>query len=133
MEKKPVLFQSACIFSIAGSSIGFLSAMSATLFFDFATKKIELLTNTTATDELNRFYFAALMAAFGLSLAGAIHLYNLRRTGLYFYLLAQLTILFLPVFWMGSNAFSVTNAVFTMVFSGVYIYYFRITRTTNRP
>jgi hypothetical protein len=126
MEKKPILFQSACIFSIAGSSIGFISMMFATLFFDFVASKIELVTNVTATDELSRFYFASLMAAFALSLAGAIQLYKLRRIGLYFYLSAQIIILFLPVIWMGSNAFSVTNAVFTIIFSGVYIYYFKI-------
>ena len=133
MEKKPILFQSACVLSIAGSSIGFISMMFASLFFDFIAQKIELFTNVTATDELNGFYFASLMAGFALSLAGAILLFYLRRIGLYFYLSAQLTILFLPVIWMGPNAFSFTNAVFTLVFSGVYLYYFRITRTTNRP
>jgi hypothetical protein len=66
MEKKPILFQSACIFSIAGSSIGFISMMFATLFFDFVASKIELVTNVTATDELSRFYLAYLMAAFAL-------------------------------------------------------------------
>lgn len=126
MEKKPILFQSACIFSIAGSSIGFISMMFASLFFDFVARKIELFTNITATDELSRFYFASLMAAFALSLAGVIKLYNRQRTGLYFYLSAQVIILFLPVFWMDFNAFSFTNAIFTLVFSGVYLFYFRI-------
>lgn len=127
MEKKPILFESVCIFSIIGSSIGFITMFIATFFFRIVTEKITSLTNITATDKLSPLYFAFLMAAFSVSLAGAIKLYRLQRTGLYFYLIAQCIILFLPVYWLGSNAFSVTNAVFTSLFSGVYLFYFRIT------
>jgi hypothetical protein len=68
------------------------------------------------------------MAAFSVSLAGAIKLYRLQRAGLYFYLAAQAMIMFLPVFWLGSNSFSTTNAIFTLIFAGVYLYYYRITK-----
>lgn len=128
MKDRPILFQSACIFSIAGSSIGFLSMLLATIFFETVSKKIESFTNITSTDQLNPLYFASLMAAFGVSLAGAIKLYRMQRTGLYFYLTAQMAILFLPVFRMGSNGFSIANAIFTLIFSGVYLYYFRTTK-----
>ncbi len=127
MKERPLLFQSACLFSIAGSSIGFLSMLLATIFFNVVSEKIESFTNITTTDQLSPLYFASLMAAFGVSLAGAIKLYRMQRAGLYFYLTAQLVILFLPVFRMGSNGFSVVNAIFTLIFSGVYLYYFRIT------
>jgi len=127
MKERPILFQSACIFSIAGSSIGFLSMLLATIFFKIVSEKIESFTNITTTDQLSPLYFASLMAAFGVSLAGAIKLYRMQRAGLYFYLTAQIVILFLPVFRMGSNGFSVVNAIFTLIFSGVYLYYYRIT------
>lgn len=127
MKKRPILFQSACIFSIAGSSIGFLSMLLAAIFFNIVSEKIESFTNITTTDQLSPLYFVSLMAAFGVSLAGAIKLYRMQRPGLYFYLTAQIVILFLPVFWMGSNGFSVANAIFTVLFSGVYLYYYRIT------
>ena len=87
-----------------------------------------MITNITATEKLNPVYFAILMAAFAVSLTGAIKLLRMERTGLYFYLSAQATILFLPVFWLGSNAFSTTNAIFTLIFSGVYLYYYRLTK-----
>lgn len=127
MQKKPLLFEAACIFSIAGSSIGFVSMFIATFFFSAVTEKITLLTNSTATEKLSPIYFALLMAAFSVSLTGAIKLFRMQRIGIYFYLAAQATILFLPVFWLGSNALSVSNAIFTLIFASVYLYYYRIT------
>lgn len=121
MKKKPILFESACIFSIIGSSIGFISMFVATFFFKIVTEKITSLTDITATEKLSPLYFAMLMAAFCVSLAGAIKLYRMQRAGLYFYLTAQAMIMFLPVIWLGSNVFSPTNAIFTLIFSGVYL------------
>lgn len=126
MEKKPILYESTCIFSMIGSSIGLTGMFIATFFFRIVTEKITLITNITATEKLSPIYFALLMAAFSVSLAGAIKLYRMERIGLYFYLTAQMIILFLPVIWLGSNAFSVTNAIFTLIFSSVYLYYYRI-------
>ncbi len=128
MKKKPLLFESACIFSIIGSSIGFVSMFISTLFFRAITEKITSVTNITATEKLSPLYFAILMAAFSVSLTGVIKLYRMQRAGLYFYLIAQLAILFFPVIWLGSNAFSVTNAIFTLIFSVIYLFYFRITK-----
>lgn len=128
MKKKPLLFESACIFSIVGSSIGFVSMFISTLFFRMITEKITSVTNLTATEKLSPLYFAILMAAFSLSLTGAIKLYRMQRAGLYFYIVAQLAILFFPVIWLGSNAFSVTNAIFTLIFSSIYLLYYRITK-----
>lgn len=128
MKKKPILFESASIFSIIGSSIGFISMFISTFFFRIVTEKITSVTNITATEKLTPLYFAMLMAALSISLAGAIKLYRLQRAGLYFYLTAQVLIMFLPVFWLGSNSFSTTNAIFTLIFAGVYLYYYRITK-----
>ena len=125
MEKKPILFEGACLFSIVGSSIGVLYTLLAVIFFPFVTEKIQQFTNVTATEHLSPVYFATLMAAFSLSLAGVIKLYRMQRSGLYLYLTAQVMILLLPVIWLGDNAFSVTNAIFTFLFSSVYIFYFR--------
>jgi len=126
MEKKPIFYEAACIFSIIGSSIGFIMMFVATFFFDPITAKIRQVTDLTATEKLSPVYFALLMAAFSVSLAGAIKLYRMQRTGLYFYLTAQSIVLFLPVIWLGDNGFSITNAVFTILFSGVYLYHYRV-------
>lgn len=125
MEKKPILFEGACLFSLMGSSIGVLYTLIATVFFHNVTGKITQFTNMTATEHLSPLYFVILMAAFSLSLAGVIKLYRMQRSGLYFYLAAQAMILFIPVICLGSNAFSVTNTIFTLLFSGVYLFYYR--------
>ena len=128
MQKKPIFYEAACLFSIVGSSIGFLTMFISTLFFKTVTEKIRSITNITSTEKLSPIYFAMLMAAFSISLAGAIKLYRMERSGIYFYLAAQTMILFLPVVWLGANAFSVTNTIFTLLFSGVYLYYIRLTK-----
>lgn len=125
MEKKPILFEGACLFSLLGSSIGLLYTILATVFFQSAREIIEKFTNMTATDDLSPLYFAVLMAAFSLSLAGVIKLYRMQRSGLYFYLAAQAMILLIPVIVLGPTSFSVTNAIFTGLFAGVYLYYYR--------
>lgn len=125
MKKKAILFEGACIFSLIGSSIGVLYTLLATLFFEYVAGKIEQFTNMTATDGLSPLYFGVLMAAFSLSLVGVIKLYSMQRVGLYFYLVAQAMILFIPIIWLGPNALSTTNAIFTLLFSGVYLFYFR--------
>lgn len=126
MEKKPILFEAACIFSMAGSGTGFLGMLLATIFFQPVVEKITQLTNITATEHISALYFASLMAAFCVSLVGSIELFRGKRVGLFFYLMAQLVIIILPVLWLDSNAFSYTNAIFTSLFSGVYLFYFRL-------
>jgi len=127
MRKKPLFYEAACVFSIVGSSIGLLGMFIATVFFKFTTEKIRSVTNITSTEKLSSLYFAMLMAAFSISLTGAIKLYHMQQSGIYFYLSAQFMILFLPVFWLGPYSFSVTNAIFTLLFSSVYLYYIRFT------
>ena len=126
MKNKPILFESACIFSIIGSSVGLITMFISTFFFRVVTEKITSVTNITATEKLSPVYFAMLMAAFSISFAGAIKLYRMQRVGLYFYLTAQAMIMFLPVFWLGTNSFSTTNAIFTLLFAGVYLVNYKL-------
>ena len=61
-------------------------------------------------------YFTTLMALYAISLTGAIRIWKLHRDGLFIYAIAQLIILALPVVWVNSQAFSVTNLIFTGIF-----------------
>lgn len=128
MEKKPLLYESAAILSILGSSIGFAGAFATAFFYEATVKKITLLTNVTSTEKLSPLYFALFGALFCISLVGAIQLFRLKRSGFYFYLSAQVLMLVIPVLWLGGNAFSSINAIFTALFAGIYLYYFRITK-----
>ena len=126
MGKKPILFEAACIFSMTGSGVGFLTMLFSVIFYKYVTGIIIQLTNITAAQHLSPVYFASLMAAFCISFAGTIKLYRMQRAGLYFYLIAQITILIIPVIWLGNNAFSTENFIFTMLFSGVYLAHFKL-------
>jgi hypothetical protein len=126
MEKKQLIFESACIFSIVGSSIGFVAMLISTFFFKFVTENIRAVTDLTSTEKLSPLYFSFLMATYCVSLYGAINLFRLKRTGLIFYLLAQVMIMILPVIWLGNTAFSISNAIFTILFSGVYLGNYRL-------
>jgi hypothetical protein len=126
MKKKPLFFEAACILSIIGSSVGFIGMFISTFFFKVVTEKITMVTNITATEKLSPVYFALLGTAFCFSLVGAIKIFRMQRSGLIFYLAAQTAIMFLPVFWLGSNSFSATNAIFTGLFSGIYIIHIRL-------
>ena len=126
MSKKPIFFEAATIFSMAGSAIGFSGMFLAALFFKPVVEKIKLLTNLTATDNLSPLYFAMIGAAFAISFAGSVKLFRLQISGLYFYLAAQLLIIILPVLQLGSDAFSATNLIFTLLFSGVFLYHYKL-------
>lgn len=123
---KPIVFESACIFSFLGSTIGLLYMISFTLFFDQMVKVMGKFTSYASLEPLTPFYFASLMAAYVLSLAGVIKLYRMQRSGLYFYLVAQLMILVFPLVGMGIGVLSLTNIIFTLLFSGIYLYYYRL-------
>ena len=128
MEKKPILYESAAILSILGSSIGFAGAFGAAFFYEATVKKIASLTNVTSTEKLSPLYFALFGALFCVSLVGAIQLFRMKRSGFYLYLPAQVLLMLIPVLWLDGNAFSSTNAIFTAIFCGIYLYYFRFTK-----
>lgn len=125
MQQKPLFFEAACIFSIAGSAIGFFGSFFSVLFFERVSKLVRWLTNLNGADGLSRLYLALLASAFALSLAGAIKLFGMQKAGLWFYLTAQILIVILPVIKMGLYAFSITNLIFTVVFSGIYLINYR--------
>lgn len=126
IKVKPIVFESACIFSFLGSLIGLLYMISFAISFDEMIKVMGKFTNYASLKPLTPLYFASLMAAYVLSITGVIKLFRMQRSGLYFYLAAQLMILILPLVRMGLGALSVTNIIFTLLFSGIYVYYYRL-------
>jgi hypothetical protein len=69
-----------------------------------------------STVAISPLYFAFFMALSAVSLAGALRMWKLHRDGFFFYAAAQIIMLALPVFWLGSNSFSAPGAIFTGVF-----------------
>jgi len=125
MKRKPLLFDAACIFSIAGSTIGFVSMAIAAIFFDLISGTIISITNIASTAKFSPMYFAILMVLYCVSLIGAIKIFQQKFFGLILYLSAQTGIMATPVVFLGFGGFSATNAIFSTLFAAVYIYYFR--------
>jgi len=117
-EKKyrPVLLTALCLLTFTGSTIAFLAWFLAALFFEKTSELIVKYSSWHSAEAISPAYLSVLMALFAISLAGAIRMWKLHRDGFFLYSISQLIILFLPVTWIGWEAFSTTNAAFTAVF-----------------
>ena len=110
-----------CIATFIGSSASFIVYFLAAVFFKQASEFIIKYSNWNSTEAISPFYFTLIMAVSAVSLTGAIRMWKLHRDGFYIYSVAQLILLFIPVMWLGWNAFSVNSAIFTLVFVVGYI------------
>ena len=88
----------------------------ASLYFDKTSELIIKYSSWHSVEAISPIYFTILMALFAFSLTGAIRIWKFHRDGFFIYLISQITILFLPSFWIDWNAFSVVNAIITAVF-----------------
>ena len=113
---RPPLLRALCIMTFAGSGIAFPGYFLASVFFKKYSEIIVKYSSWHSTDEISPVYFTILMALYAISLAGAVRMWKLHRDGYLLYIIAQVGILFMPVWWIDWHAFSVTNAVFTSIF-----------------
>ncbi len=113
---KSDFFKALCYLTFIGSSIAFVGYFLAALFFDKISETIIQYSSWHSVEQISPLYFILLMVLFAISLVGAIRIWKLRRIGLIIYSVAQLLILFLPVFWIGWSGFSTINAIFTSLF-----------------
>ena len=109
-----------CIATFIGSSASFIVYFLAAIFFDQASGFIIKYSNWHSTEAISPLYFTLFMVVSAVSLTGAIRMWKLHRDGFYIYTVAQIILLFIPVFWVGWNSFSVTGTIFTIVFVGGY-------------
>jgi len=114
--KRPDFLSGLCILTFIGSSVTFIGYFLASLFFEEVSNLIVRYSSWHSTESISQVYFTVLMALYALSLVGAIRMWKLHKDGFFLYIFAQLIIVLLPAIWIGSHAFSVTNAIFTTVF-----------------
>ncbi len=105
-----------CILTFIGSTAGFIGYFLASIYFEQVSQVIISYSSWHSTENISWFYFTLLMVFYAFSLTGAIRIWKLQRDGFFIYFIAQLAILVMPVLWLNWNAFSFTNALFTMVF-----------------
>lgn len=105
-----------CILTFIGSTTSFIGYFLASVFYEKASEIIIKYSNWHSVEAISTLYFTILMALSAISLTGASRMWKLHRDGFFIYTVSQLIFLFLPVIWLGWNAFSVTGAIFTGVF-----------------
>lgn len=115
-KSRPQFLSALCILTFIGSTIGFFGYFLASVFFEKTSELIIQYSSWHSVENISPVYFTLLMALFALSLTGAIRMWKLHRDGYFLYVFAQTIILFLPVVWINWQAFSVSNAIFTVVF-----------------
>jgi hypothetical protein len=122
MEKhsRPRALEALCLMSYIGSGAGLILYALAGIFFNRAGEIIVRFSSAHTITNISPGYFLILGVLFALSLRGVFNMWNLRKRGFYLYASAQLTIFFLPVIWMGIDAFSAVAMIFTALFIGAY-------------
>ncbi len=119
-KDRPLLLSSALLLSTIGSSIAVLAYFCAVIFFNQTGRLIETLTNTQTMQKITPLYFTIFCGLYLLSLIGVIKMKKQQKAGYFFYTGAQLSLLVVPVLWLGPNAFSATNTIFTLLFIAIY-------------
>ena len=125
LKDQPLLFASAIALSLVGGGLGVLLFWGTALFFGHVKELVVSVTNLTSMDHVSPLYFVFLGALSLLSLIGVLKMKKWQKAGFYFYLGAQLTMLFLPALWIDWNAFSVNNTIFTLLFLLIYLSFYR--------
>jgi hypothetical protein len=113
---RTTLLTALCILTFIGSTSSFIIYFLSSVFYEKTSEIIIKYSNWHTVEAISPLYFTILMALSAISLTGAIRMWKLHRDGFFIYTISQLIFLFLPVIWLGWNAFSVTGAIFTAVF-----------------
>jgi len=114
--QRPPFLSALCLLTFTGSSIGFFGYFLAAFFFEKTSELIVKYSSWHSSEAISPLYFTLFMALFVISLTGAIRMWKLHRDGFFLYVFAQLAILIIPVLWIDWQAFSTTNAIFTVMF-----------------
>lgn len=101
--KRPTSLSMLCILTFIGSGISLLSSIFVISAFDLIPDVIEQTKIPEAEQMLDliiaagRAFFAYMGILYAFSLAGAIMMWKLRKTGFHFYVSSQLLMLALPL------------------------------------
>ncbi|MBQ3948954.1 MAG: hypothetical protein II661_00625 [Bacteroidales bacterium] len=118
------------VLSFIGSGVSFLSNFMTGAILPFAKTMYESGSMTFPSEmtvyveellETPRSFFFSSALLYGLSLTGAILMWNLRKSGFHLYTLAQLLILLITLLFLGREHVALGNIMFTLLF---IIYYY---------
>lgn len=113
---RPDFLSALCLLTFISSTVTFIGYFLAAVFFEKVSEMIIKYSAWHSVEAISQLYFTVLMALSAMSLTGAIRMWKLNRDGFYLYFFAQILIVFLPIFWIDAEAFSVSSALFTGLF-----------------
>ena len=125
MNNRPIVYTSACVLSFIGGGIAVLSYLFTAIFYNSVSEFVISITNDLSMQNTSRFYFTLLAIAHFVSLLSVFGLWRYWRKSFFLYIVSQLSIIFLPVIFIGKNSFSMINFVFAILFSTIYFFYYR--------
>lgn len=124
--QRPLLLNSALALSTIGSGISTLAYLAAFIFYKQVLPRIEQFTNIETPNLINRFYVLSLAVFALVSFVGVLKMWQFKKAGFFFYLTAQAGLWGFPLIFIGIQAFSSTNTIFTLLFLFIYIFFFRL-------
>lgn len=125
-EKRPTVLTILCIFTFIGSGMSAISSFFVALAYDMIPMAIKEspFPDTETLIEMIKLagagFFAIMGVLYLLSLAGALLMFKLRKTGFHFYTLSQLVMLILPSIMISGFVLPVSNMLLTGSFILAY-------------
>lgn len=98
----------------------FLPQLAATFEANPSMLPAEMYTMMERFFEVPRPYYAACSLLYGLELAGAVLMWNLRRSGFHCYTIARLLLLLLPLLFLGAGYVGWGDLMFAALFIVLY-------------
>ena len=129
-QKRPKLLAFLCILTFIWSGLTMFSSVTLYLLFDqfkaFFSNHPDLPYFASQMDfkaifQINKMFFLLQGIFSGLAVAGAFLMWNLRKTGFDFYVVAQLGLVFIPKLFMPNLPFPFFPLTVSVLF--VYLYY----------
>ena len=120
IAERPRVLEALCFLSFLGSGGAAVLYILAALFFGKAQEYILKYSSMHTTESISPVYFLSLGLLFMASFYGVLLMWKLKRSGFFIYVSAQLGVLLLPLFWLGTGAFSAVVLIFTVLFAGAY-------------
>ena len=122
------------VLTFIGSGCSCLAYLMSGIFYDtfqqtlaaIASANAEMAVSADLFAAFPRLLFISLGVFNGISLLGAIAMWNISKSGFHAYTLSQLVILALPPLFMGKAYFGIGDAMLTLLF--VVYYYFSLRR-----
>jgi hypothetical protein len=122
-------FRILCIATFLGSGWGFISSLFCGIFFDSIEPAVqsspfsmpsEIIAMVPLLIAAGRWFFISTAVFSGISLYGAIQMWNLKRPGFHLYAISQIMLLIVPMLFMHGSIEMIPQAMISGIFIFAY-------------